>query len=279
MREWQQKVTPFTKIKLVIYTVFIITSILSKGQNTQNGLHGMIAVPIAQAPVYSGIQLGIQTNSRNFKFYPSKFISTAKNNFGVWRSPANNEIIYFVSLNFIPRTNLILGVLRDIDKADTLFQGIGDRSLQISYLVLEESKFKPAIQISLVDPFFSVNAYQVTNHLIASKHILKSKNFKMITTLGIGTKKRLTLKRNSNQIKLELVNNRTSEYNFNYLVGLFGGVHLQYSKFLKASLEYDSHKVNFGIETSIFNKQLDLELNLLALKYPCFGIAYSTKLK
>lgn len=247
-------------ITLTLSGLLIIISYVSLSQTNQTGLKGMVAVPIAEVMDSDEIGIGLQTNAGQYKF----IINSNR------KPPYNSEQAYFVNLGFLPRLNFLLAVVRDVDKSDTIRQGIGDRSIQISGLLLKETTFKPSLVLNVADPFFSSNQYQNTNHVVASKRIRIATKQEITASLGYGFPYYLIWRGQENR---ELVKTDNT-----FLTNFFWGIQWSYNEQIYSSFEHDGQKLNLGSGLLLFEK-LSLEFNLLGLKYPALGINFTGKIR
>ncbi len=251
--------TNFISATLIILS-YIFTTHNVVGQSTQTGLNGFVAVPMAKVFDDNKIIFNFQSNNAVYKFV------TESNR----KPPFNNEHIYSVNLGFFPRLNIMLSVVRDRENIQPVRQGVGDRSIQISYQVLKESKITPAIVINLTDPFLSTRQYQNTNHLVASKNLEFGTN-KFTGSIGYGVPYYVRWSWNSQE--REIIKNDAV-----FLTNWFGGIQFTHRNNKFCSLEFDGQKINWGSGIIWFDK-LVTEFNLLGLKYPSLGISYNGTLK
>lgn len=245
---------------LIILTTFTLCFSQIKAQNTQGGLKGMVAVPIADLVADRTIDLGIQTNPGSYKFI------TNSNR----KPPYNNELIYFANIGFIPRMNILAALVRDIDVSDTIRQGVGDRSIQASFQILKRTKNRPSLVLNLADAIFSTNQYQTTNHIVAT-HQIEIKNNLILITAGYGIPYYVRWTKRQTERKLIKTQN-------DFLTSFFGGIIYQPSDRLELCSEYDGQKLNLGCSIDLIEK-LTFDLNIIACKYPTFGISYNAPLK
>lgn len=234
-------------------------------QFTQNGSVGLITVPSADVIGNREIMAGFHINPKGYKYYNLKS-----------RSPENNELIYSVNIGFIPRVNLILGVLRDIDHEDTIRQGIGDRSLQISYLMFKERKFLPAMKINLTDPVYSVNAYHITNNIVMSKSIEISSNWNFQLTSGYGIDRIFSWVGGAGGLFDRKIsqNQNSSDVRYKFLTGPFGGLALYYQQKIGVIADYDGRKINTGMKLRIWNDHFHLGTYLIGMKQLGWSLNY-----
>lgn len=247
-------------ISLAIALINVYFHNIGYTQTTQTGLKGMVAVPFAEIFNTRSIGFNLQSNNAAYKFV------TKSNR----TPPYNNEHIFAANIGFFPRLNIMLSVVHDRENIQPVRQGIGDRSIQISYLVLKESKNRPAIVANITDPFISTRQYQNTNHIVVSKTLI-FKNHKFKPSLGYGVP--YYVKWSWNTQKREIIKN-----NAVFLTNWFGGIQYTHNENKYCSLEYDGQKINLGTGIIWFEK-LATEFNLLGLKYPSLGISYSGTLK
>lgn len=249
---------------LLIQTVILFTFTCT-GQFAQNGIKGLIGVPTAELIEDRSIAFGIQTNPGAYKF-----IINANR-----LPPYNNEMLYACNIGFIPRTNLILNLVRDMDKADTIDQGIGDRSIKLAILLSKEKKFLPAVSINLNDPVFSSNSYQSTNNIVITKNFELTDNINAKLSSGYGTPYILAWYYKGNRRKFQ----KNPYYDkYSYLIGIFGGAEFTLSNKYQICLEYDGDKMNASCGVILY-KRLFIEGNLIGLDHFGIGVNYLTKLK
>ncbi|MCX6257102.1 MAG: YjbH domain-containing protein [Bacteroidia bacterium] len=213
------------------------------------GNSGLIMIPTARFPADKEIMFVFATNPEKYHILPFKdsLHKTA-------------EKLYSVTMAFLPFLEITGTVTRPdniaqkySDSVDTRW-GIGDRSIKMRILLLNEHKYLPAMVIGLHD-FFSTNFHQSAAYLVMSKKIEHFGPADIDFHLGYGfdvSRKPFT--------STSLFSNH-GQIPGKFLTGIFGGF-TAYYKFTRINIEYDTHKFNAGWAVMLFNR-LGIQLSTL----------------
>ncbi len=238
MQEWQPKVTPFAKIKVVFFLVSIFILSWCHAQSTLGGMHGHLIVPDAYTFNENAFVLGTS-------LYPGKHLYIDRFS----RSGRiNNELYSFATINFIEWLDLSFCITRIIGVENEL-NGIGDRSLNAKVRLVKEGNLMPSIAIMLEAPGGD-NNYLASNSIVASKIF---NNFQ--TTVGWGTPYILDRKIKgfgSEDFYGSMFNLFLNEKPNNYLKGILLAASYNYliknQISLKPTIEFDGRKFNSGLQ-------------------------------
>ncbi len=243
--------------KIGAIVVVVLLPCLCIGQFTMTGLKGMTVVPEASVVEDKTFMYGIHFNPRNhaLMLYPDR--------------EGTYEIVNSLVFGFLPRTNLVLN-LTQIPEASR--NGIGDRSIQIVFKILNETGFRPDITMSLDAPF-GINQFLASNYLLTSKSF-GFLNFIVRPSLGYGVPYLYGRTPTDGGFYGEFDSANFREKEFPYLRGLFGGVRLQHASGLDLSAEYDGRGVNMGLSYSLWN-HLFLQIGTLQFDAVTFGLNFS----
>lgn len=236
-------------IRQALTILFITSSIVLQAQTSLLGQKGMVIVPEASIYEDGEWMFGLVANHQNYRYlYPE-----------LSRTRFTHELYYTAGVALIPRVNffITLARLRGLTAEDRL--GIGDRQAVLSVLALKERKYLPSIVVNISNPFATVNQYNSTNHLLATKRFELSGQLQLRTTLGYGVPYTFT-----DSGREDDPGYRFRQKESNYLNGFFGGVQFVHSESYYASLEHDSDKVNLGLGAELWNR-LSLQINVLGI--------------
>lgn len=249
--------------KVLIAGLFLLSVTHLFGQYSLSGTKGLINVPEAAVLDVGTFQFGMHTNAEEYLLI----------DYGDNRS-SGDEYISSVTIGFLDRISISVMLSRifgDPKQTSGTVSSIGDRSVQVTGLVLKEGRYIPSVVVNLTDPFFSSNQFLSGNHVVATKHVMDMEDHKLKMTVGYGFpyvfifagQQQRTLK------------DKESEY----LTGFFGG--LQYRHVptsLVGSIEYDGRSVNAGVGITLWER-LTAQLYLQNFRYPGIGINYQGIIK
>lgn len=228
----------FRSLQLTLLIVFLL-NIKPDFAQTVMGYSGLLTIPTAEI-----------LNDRKIAFT----IGHLPGSHAVLRSPEFGDYFYFVSIGYLPFLETSLGFVRSEHIRNKW--GIGDRVAGFRFRIAKEKARHPAVALGFHDPFGIVGE-EWAQHFCAT-YIVFSKNMfyhqkKIGLHLGYGT----------DWIK-------AVQHQF---VGLFGGVSIIVGNFGRIVFEYDTKKVNFGIQLQ-FLKHLRISIAILNFDSLTGGINY-----
>ena len=215
------------------------------------GPQGLIFTPTARFPADGQLRMGY-SNIRK----PHAFIK--------WDDKTTQNHLVYTTLVFLPRLDLT-GLLtfapgtHGNDGSDTY----KDLAVFAQYHLLRETHRRPNLAIGLYD-FHSYSYYNAL-FFVVGKTFTPTHTLKICTNFGYGVAWLDTHLGDTGPDKDAPVPH--------HLVGLFGGIELQYLDIAALLVEYDTSQINTGIRLFIFNR-IDLLLTVMELKTFCFGISY-----
>src|SRR5215217_5996354 len=119
------------------------------GQNNISGKPGLIYVPSAAETKDGAFHFG-------YNFNPMRY--------GIRYNRINSEGIYFVNLTILPRLEVNVNLLRVNKEDQPGHKGIGDRQIDLKYLILKENSRRPSLAVIISAPFGIDNSL-ITNAL------------------------------------------------------------------------------------------------------------------
>lgn len=246
------------------FLFFFVTACTARGQVNLGGKPGLLNIPTATNLAEGTLSFGAVYNPVNY---------------GLIFPGSNGERVFFGNLAILPRLNLNVTLLKPIYvHQKPVWDDIGDRQLDISYLLLKEKGLRPAVSIIMSSPF-TIDANMLTHVLVATKTFELNENWQTMITVGVGSPyfvyREKILYDNANifdgfrwQKKSEYIHNNS------FLVGFFGGAKLDFRKQAGIMLEYDSNHVNAGGYVHLF-KRWTLQAGLINFDQWTFGSVYS----
>lgn len=237
------------------FLLLCLFSTIVKCQVNITGKPGLIYVPSADSARDGTFRMG-------YNFNPAKYA------FGR-RDIIHSEGIVYANLAILPRLEINMNFLRVIRRTSDgkrIRQGLGDRMLDIRYLILKETKNRPSLAIVITSPF-GIGGPLLTHVLTSTKNFKLSEEWQLGATVGVGSPYfvyRDAGNLTSSNIFGDFKWQKKSGYkqNANYLVGPFGGAVLQYRKKLGLMAEYDGNHINVGAYGVLF-KRWTLQAGLL----------------
>ncbi len=254
---------PGTRIYLVLgFCCFLASP--ARSQVNLSGKPGLLYVPSAESTPTGQLTFGAVYNPKAY---------------ALSRAGRNAEAILFANLTILPRLDINVNVLKAIGNAENpVIKDLGDRQLDIKYLLLKEKTGRPSLAIIMSSPF-TVDAAMLTQVLVATKTFELDADWRVLATAGLGSPYfvyRNATVRNNSSVFSSFRWQKKSEYfhNNHYLVGLFGGIKLDFRSKAGVMVEYDSRHVNAGAYTRLFQRW-SVQAGLIDLKQVTFGTAYS----
>jgi hypothetical protein len=228
----------------ILLSFFLLFQVLSAtAQINNSGKPGIIFTPTA-----------VETQDGLFRFgynYVPQQYALRKRGF-------NPERVIYANITILKRleinANLLQMITTDQNKAK---EGIGDRQLDVRYLILKEKAKRPSLAMIITTPF-TIDGAMLTHALVATKNFEIGREFKLEASLGYGSPYYL-YRDASNLENTGMFNDfkwqKKSEdrYKNHYLEGPFGGAVLHYKKVGGVMAEWDSRHVNVGAYARLFN--------------------------
>lgn len=245
--------------------VILLFAVSANAQMNISGKPGLIYVPSAAETRPGSFIFGYAYNPVDYSFR---------------KNGIHSESTYFINLTVVSRLDINLNLMRmngEIKKQD---KGIGDRQLDIKYLILKEKKYQPSMAILVSAPFGIDNSF-TTNAVVMTKTLSLSPKFTAEVTAGLGSpyyfERDDSEKSNSNIFgNLKLKNKKDLKYR--YLSGPIGGIKLGYNKKAGLLLEWDSQHFNIGAYGTLF-KKWTIQAGVMNFDQITFGTSYALNLK
>lgn len=194
----------------------------------------------------------------------------------------NPERILYANITILPRLEVNINFLQKINTSTSkVKEALGDRQLDLRYLILKEKKNRPSLAVVLTTPF-TIDGAMLTHALIATKNVAVHKDMNLEISAGYGSPYYLYRKESNLQNSTLLSNlkwQKKSEdrYKNHYLQGPFGGAALRYKKWGGVMVEYDSKHINAGAFVTLF-KRWTIQAGLLNGDQVMFGTSYAVSL-
>jgi len=233
-------------LKYWLLVAFVLPAQLGIAQMNLSGKSGLMYTPNATEYKDGSLSFG-------YNYNPIKYALRGKRE--------NPERILYANLTLVPRLTITLNLTQAISKGKQVREGLGDRQIDISYLILKEKPKVPSLAIIMSSPFM-IETVMLTNVLVATKHFDLKSNFSLEANLGYGSpyvisrKGGFDLNLNNSNIFSNLQLKKKSEFQYNngYLVGPFAGVKLSYHNKAGLMTEWDSQHLNVGAYVTLWKK-------------------------
>ncbi|MCF0055151.1 YjbH domain-containing protein [Dyadobacter sp. CY356] len=250
---------------LLPFFLMLCFQISVNAQSNISGKPGLIYVPSATETKEGTFSFGVNYNPIDYGFRFNK---------------KNSENIYFINLTLIPRLEINVNLLRINNEKIKGQKGIGDRQIDIKYLILKEKKYQPSLALIISAPFGIDNSL-TTNALIATKSFKLGTTFSADFTAGIGSP--YYIQRDDNEksnynIFQDLKFRKKKELAYAYLSGTIGGLNLHYGQKGGLLFEWDSKHFNVGAYGKLF-KKWTVQAGILNFDQVTFGTSYALNLK
>lgn len=231
------------------------------GQTNISGKPGLIYIPSAQQTDDGAFQFGYHYNPIRYGFRFNR---------------RNSEGIYFANLTLLPRLEININLLRINNEQHRGQKGIGDRQLDLKYILLKETPKRPSLAVIISAPFGIDNSLS-TNALVASKTIRLGSRLYTDITAGLGSPwyiQRDDSEKSNYDIfhSLEIIRKKTRPYR--YLSGPFGGFNLRLDKKAGFMAEWDSQHLNVGFYGTLF-RRWTIQAGILNFDQISFGASYA----
>jgi hypothetical protein len=233
-------------------------------QTNISGKPGLIYIPSARLTEDGAFQFGYHFNPIRYGFRFNR---------------RNSEGIYFANLALLPRLEINVNLLRVNNELKRGQKGIGDRQLDIKYLLLKETPRRPSVAILLSAPFGIDNSLS-TNAVVASKTLRLGPRLFADVTAGFGSP--VYIQRDESEKSnydifenLEIV--KKKELAYRYLSGPFGGFALRFDNKVGLMAEWDSQHFNTGVYATLF-KRWTVQAGILNFDQITFGTSYAVNM-
>ena len=247
------------------FLVILCVSTCGYAQMNISGKPGLIYVPSARETKEGNFQFGINYNPIDYGFRFNK---------------KNSENIYFINATIIPRLEVNINLLRINNEKIKGQKGIGDRQIDLKYLILKEKKYQPSLALIISAPFGIDNSL-TTNALVATKSFKLANKLSAEVTAGLGSPyyiERDDSEKDNYNILQNLKFRKKKELAYAYLDGPIGGLNLNFDKKAGLLLEWDSKHFNVGAYGTLF-KKWTIQAALLNFDQITFGTSYALNLK
>jgi Exopolysaccharide biosynthesis protein YbjH len=230
-----------------------------------SGKAGLLYIPSAEAGEDGTFSMGYTLNPQHYAFRFNK---------------KNSESIFFANLVLLPRLEVNLNLLLPNGTIPYGGRGIGDRQVDLKYVVLTEGKKRPSVAVILSAPFGIDNSL-ITNAIVATRHVALSKSVTAIITAGMGSPfsiYRASVKNDKNEDIFSGYSLRDKrKLPYHYLSGPFGGVNIRVAETGGLLVEWDSQHLNVGGYVRLF-KRWTLQAGLLNGDQLTAGTSYAVPL-
>lgn len=233
-----------------------------KAQSTIFGKTGLIYVPTATETNDGHFRVGYHYNPIGYGFrYKGQ----------------NSESITYANITLLPRLEINLNLLHYNGPKILDQRGIGDRQLDIKYLIMKETARRPAIS-AIISPPFGVNSSVTADVIVATKTFKLTKRLFAEVTGGIGSPYYFQRGHKvNNDIFEDMKLKKKKDLSYQYLSGPVGGLNLRLEKKAGLMLEWDSQQFNMGVYARLF-KRWTVQAGLLNFNQITFGTSYGLDL-
>lgn len=179
-------------------------------------------------------------------------------NYGLRRRGRNPERVIYASVSILKRFEISASLLQLINTDQhKVREAIGDRQLDIRYLILKEKAKRPSLAVILTTPF-TIDGAMLTHALVATKNFAIQKDLKLEVNAGYGSpyylyRDEANLKNSNMLSSFKWQKKSEDRYKNHYLQGPFGGAALHFKNWGGAMAEWDSKHVNVGAYARFFN--------------------------
>ncbi|HEV7349182.1 YjbH domain-containing protein [Telluribacter sp.] len=237
-----------------------------------SGKPGLIYIPTARETPDGTFTVGA-----NYNPYRYGFRSTYYKNQGNF-----SERILYANLTLLHRLEINVNLVHlNGPGIPYIERMIGDRQLDIKYLLLKEKKLRPSIAVIMSSPF-TVQASLITYALVATKQFQFNENIKFELTGGMGSPYFIFRDDKSGLnynvlADFKIIKRSEAIFSNDYLTGPFGGLSLNYQQKAGLMAEWDSQRVNVGGYATLF-KRWTIQAGLLNFDQLTFGTSYTVPL-
>ncbi|WP_228713817.1 YjbH domain-containing protein [Arundinibacter roseus] len=232
-----------------------------------SGKSGLMYIPTATATEDGALRLGVAYNPIDY---------------GLRRRGRNAERIVYANLTILKRLEINMNFLQLISTDQfPVREALGDRQLDVRYLLLTETKKRPSVAIVMSSPF-TIDAAMLTHVIVATKSLKLQPDWDLKVTAGLGSP--YFFYRNVGNLTSASIFEgfkwqKKSEYRYNnhYLVGPFGGVQLAFRDKVGVMAEFDSKFVNIGLYGTLF-KRWNVQAGLINFDQVTLGTSWQFSL-
>jgi hypothetical protein len=202
--------------------------------------------------------------------------------YALYRRNRNPERVLFANITILPRLDININFLQSINTSKSKVKdGLGDRQLDLRYLILKEKKNRPSLAVILTTPF-TIDGAMLTHALVATKNFTVKKDFNFELSVGYGSpyylwRDEANLKNSSILSNFTWQKKSEDKYKNHYLLGPFGGAVFRYRKWGGVMVEYDSQHINVGAFATLF-KHWTLQAALINGDQVSVGTSYALSL-
>ncbi|PWJ55977.1 exopolysaccharide biosynthesis protein YbjH [Dyadobacter jejuensis] len=202
--------------------------------------------------------------------------------YGLRRRGTNPEQILFANVTFLKRFEVNVNFLQ-LRSTDThqVREALGDRQLDLRYLILKEKPKRPSLALVLTTPF-TIDGAMLTHALVATKNWTIQKDLKLEVSAGYGSPYYLwrdesNLKNSSILSNFAWQKKSEDRYKNHYLQGPFGGAILHYKSVGGLMAEFDSQHINMGAYVKLWDRWT-IQGALLNFDQVSFGTSFALSL-
>lgn len=230
------------KGSILLSFFLLLWALVAAAQVNNSGKPGIIFTPSAVATEDGAFRFG-------YNYVPVNYALRFRNR--------NPERVLHASVTFLKRFEISANLLQAISTDQhPRREAIGDRQLDLRYLILRKKKNLPSLAVVITTPF-TIDGAMLTHALIATKNFTVSRDLKLEASLGYGSPYYLYRDEKNLQNSSILSNftwQKKSEDKFknHYLQGPFGGAILHYKNVGGVMAEWDSKHVNVGAYARLF---------------------------
>ena len=247
--------------------LLLFFSVGAEAQTNISGKPGLIYIPSATLTEDGTLRMGANYNPVRYGFR---------------RRGRNPERIIFANLTILPRLDVNVNLLQLISTNQyPVKEALGDRQLDLRYVLLKETAKRPSLAVVLSSPF-TIDAALLTHVVVATKTFQLSPELKAIATLGLGSPY-FVYRNESNLANSNIFSKFTwqkkseTRYANQYLEGPFGGLQLQYRNKVGLMVEYDTPFLNVGAYAHLF-RHWTVQAGLLNGDQVTVGTSYAFEL-
>ena len=250
---------------MVLLLIGMAYPTIVQAQVNVSGKAGLLYVPSAEVVEDGTFSIGYTYNPSNYAFRFNR---------------QNSESISFVNLVLLPRLEVNINLLNPNGPIRFGDKGIGDRQIDLKYVVLLEKAKRPSVAVILSAPFGIDNSL-ITNALVATKHVSVTKTITAAFTVGIGSPYSIFRAGVRNDQDSDIFTGYTlkdkRDKPYYYLAGPIGGVKLDFAKKGGLLVEWDSQHVNVGAYALLF-KHWTVQAGVLNGDQLTVGTSYAMQL-
>ncbi|WP_207507474.1 YjbH domain-containing protein [Telluribacter humicola] len=256
------------------FFVFWLMALNGYAQMNLSGKPGLMYIPTARETADGTFTVGYAYNPER---YGLRSIRYRQQNGTLY-----SERVLYATLTLLPRLDINVNLLHlNGSNIPLTERGIGDRQLDIRYLLLKEKEIRPSVAVIMSSPF-TVDASMVTYALVATKHLKLTDDLQAEISAGMGSPYYIFRDENINNnvdvfSKFKLRKKSEDIYNNGYLTGPFGGISVNYRKRVGLMAEWDSQRVNVGGYATLW-KRWTIQAGLLNFDQVTFGTSYTVQL-